>query len=106
MRSLMYRGAVMAAGVGLFAAGMVAAVPGAAGAAVVTVTGVKAPLPANAAPDPVASVNSVSCGSAGNCTAVGLSLGRAIRPHGRLPTQTSGPGTRAQHAPPANASAD
>src|SRR5215468_4705407 len=106
MRSLMHRGAVMAAGVGLLAAGMVAAVPGAAGAAVVTVTGVKAPLPANAAPDPVASVNSVSCGSAGNCTAVGLYLGRPIRPHGLLLTQTSGHWTAAEAPLPANARSD
>src|SRR5262249_44079140 len=34
-------------------------------------TAAEAPVPANAAPDPGVVSNSVSCGSAGNCTAVG-----------------------------------
>src|SRR5262249_17901392 len=106
MRSLMHRGAVMAAGGGLLAAGMVAAVPGAAGAAGVTGAGGKAPLPANAAPDPGAAVKSWSGGSAGNCTAVGLYLGRPIRPHGLLLTQTSGHWTAAEAPLPANARSD
>jgi hypothetical protein len=56
-------------------------------------TGVEAPLPANAGPSPVyspMSLTSVSCASAGNCTAVGYYTDSAGHSQGLLLTQTSG----------------
>jgi len=47
-------------------------------------TGVKAILPADAATDPSASLESVSCASAGNCTAVGYYYDNSSHAHGLL----------------------
>ncbi len=69
------------------------------------VTGVEALPPANAAPIQAVAINSVSCASAGNCTAVGNytdSSGAAT--HGLLLTETAGVwSTGVQAALPANA---
>ena len=95
---------VAAAGAGALAAGMVTAATGttAAGAAA-TVAGVEAPLPANAGSDPGASLNSLSCASAGNCTAVGSYRDSSGNTQGLLLTQTSGTWAAAEAALPANA---
>ena len=72
MRGLIGRAAVAVAavaGAAVLAAGMLTVAAGAAAAA--TVAGVEAPLPANAASNRALNVQSVSCASAGNCTAVG-----------------------------------
>jgi hypothetical protein len=53
-------------------------------------SGVEAALPANAATNQVAVVQSVSCASAGNCTAVGNYTDNSDRVQGLLLTQTSG----------------
>jgi hypothetical protein len=78
-------------------------------------TAVEAPLPANAATplqtgdasEPDAYVSSVSCASAGNCTAVGgYDVGPSGFPQGMLLTETSGTwATAVQASLPANAGA-
>ena len=69
-------------------------------------TGVEASLPADAGRDPVVDLVSVSCASAGNCTAVGRyqdDLGNYYR-HGLLLTETSGTwATGVEASLPANA---
>ncbi len=52
--------------------------------------GVEASLPANASTHPHASLGSVSCASAGNCTAVGYYTDRSRHGGGLLLTETSG----------------
>jgi hypothetical protein len=52
--------------------------------------GVRATLPAGADPDPIAALDSVSCASAGNCSAVGSYRDTSGNTHGLLMTQTSG----------------
>src|SRR5262249_39599734 len=69
-------------------------------------TAAEPPVPAHADPDAGVVSNSVSCGSAGNCTAVGNYLGSPGRPHGLLLTQTSGHWTAAKAPLPANAAPD
>ena len=76
MRSLMSRLAVriaMVASAVVLAGGMVVANSSADGvaAAATTLTAAEVALPANAGTNPSVSLSSVSCGSAGNCTAVG-----------------------------------
>jgi hypothetical protein len=74
-------------------------------------TGVEAPLPANAGTDPYVYLSSVSCASAGNCTAVGQYQNTTERTpsglgpyHGVLLTETSGTWTTGVEASlPANA---
>src|SRR5260221_5286127 len=112
MRSLI-RGAavtvVAAAGTGVLAAGMVAAAPVASGvaAAAAAVTGIEAPLPANAASNPFANVSSVSCASAGNCTAVGLYFDSSGNQLGVLLTETAGTwATGTEAALPASAASN
>ncbi len=53
-------------------------------------TGVAPPLPANAGTDPDVSLGSVSCASAGNCTAVGNYTDSSGTSDGLLLTETSG----------------
>jgi outer membrane protein OmpA-like peptidoglycan-associated protein len=53
-------------------------------------TGVEATLPANAGSSPNVSLNSVSCASAGNCTAVGRYIDSSDNAQGLLLTETSG----------------
>ena len=53
-------------------------------------TGVEASLPANAGKNPNAGVGSVSCASAGNCTAVGPYIDRSGHEQGLLLSETSG----------------
>ncbi len=86
------------AGAGVLAAGMVAAVPGAA-AAVTTLTAAEAVLPADAAANPDPSLPSVSCASAGNCTAVGTYQDSSGDTQGLLLTQTSGTWAAGEKAP-------
>ena len=73
-------------------------------------TGVEAPLPANAetsAPGSLYSLNSVSCASAGNCSAVGAYLDNSINGHGLLLTETAGSwATGVDAALPADAATD
>jgi uncharacterized repeat protein (TIGR01451 family) len=84
----------------------VAAVPGTAGAAAAgTVTGVKAPLPANAATEPFVDLRSVSCASAGNCTAVGDYVDSSGSFQGLLLTRASGTWTATEAPLPAHAPA-
>ena len=72
-----------------------------------TITGVEAPLPANASADPNAYVSSVSCASAGNCTAVGSYYDSSGDRQGLLLTQTAGSWANgAEAAPPADAGPD
>ncbi|MGE5133843.1 MAG: hypothetical protein ACM32E_13135 [Gemmatimonadota bacterium] len=69
--------------------------------------GTEATLPADAEFSPFANLDSVSCSSAGNCTAVGYYTDTSRHVQGVLLTQTAGTwaaGTEA--APPANAGAD
>jgi hypothetical protein len=67
-------------------------------------TGVEASLPANAGTNPDVSLASVSCGSAGNCTAVGSYTDSSGRGQGLLLTETSGRWATGVEAPlPANA---
>jgi hypothetical protein len=96
---------VAAAGAGALTAGMVMVAAGATAAgAAATVAGVGAPLPANAGSNPGASVGSVSCASAGNCTAVGGYTDSSGHRQGLLLTQTSGTwATGVEAALPANA---
>ena len=53
-------------------------------------TGVKAPLPANMGTNPEAGIDSVSCASAGNCTAVGNYADSSNHFQGVLLTETAG----------------
>src|SRR5439155_18653353 len=53
-------------------------------------TGVAASLPANAGSDPGVSPNSVSCASAGNCSAVGYYVDSSGHSQGLLLTETAG----------------
>jgi hypothetical protein len=53
-------------------------------------TGVEAVLPANATPNEGAGLDSVSCASAGNCSAAGLYIDSSNRIHGLLLTETAG----------------
>jgi hypothetical protein len=67
-------------------------------------TGTEATLPANAATSPNAAIESVSCGSPGNCSAVGAYLDNSFNSQGLLLNESSGvwaPGIEA--TPPANA---
>src|SRR5438876_971921 len=52
--------------------------------------GVEASLPANAGPDPRVSISSVSCASAGNCSAVGEYTDSSGHEQGLLMTETAG----------------
>jgi hypothetical protein len=66
--------------------------------------GVEAKLPANAATNPLVALSSVSCASAGNCTAVGSYEDSSGNGQGLLLTQTSGTwGIGLEVTPPANA---
>ena len=68
------------------------------------VTGVEASLPANAGTNPNLTLGSVSCASAGNCTAVGSYDDSSGYYHGLLLTETSGRWATGVEAPlPANA---
>jgi PASTA domain len=71
---------------------VVASASGAAAASTYWATGVKVVLPANAATgtDQVVSLSSVSCASAGNCSAVGSYRNKAGRPEGLLVTEKGG----------------
>jgi hypothetical protein len=106
MRDLMRRAAVTmaaAAAAGVLAAGMAAG----AAAATTTVTPAEAPLPANAASNPEAGLGSVSCASAGNCTAVGEYFDSGGNTQGLLLTQTSGTWAAGTEAPvPGNAASN
>jgi hypothetical protein len=53
-------------------------------------TGVKAPLPANAGTNPVVNLDSVSCASAGNCSAVGSYTDSSSHAQPLLLTESSG----------------
>ena len=67
-------------------------------------TGVEASLPANAGKNPNVGFDSVSCASAGNCTAVGRYTDRSGHEQGLLLTETSGRWTTGVEASlPANA---
>jgi uncharacterized repeat protein (TIGR01451 family) len=66
-------------------------------------TGAEAPLPANAASNPFVLLNSVSCASAGNCTAVGSYRDSSFNDQGLLLTQTAGSWAAAEAVLPANA---
>src|SRR5207244_663328 len=52
--------------------------------------GVEASLPANAGADPLVSISSVSCASAGNCSAVGEYTDSSSHKQGLLLTETAG----------------
>ena len=68
-------------------------------------TGVEAALPANAdSPNGVAALSSVSCPSAGNCSAAGTYYDDASGVQGLLLTETAGSWTTGVEALPANAS--
>src|SRR2546430_2804375 len=70
-------------------------------------TGVEASLPANAGSDPSASLNSVSCASAGNCGAVGYYYDSSGHEQGVLLTETAGTwATGVGASLPANAAPD
>src|ERR1700745_3950560 len=92
MRGLIRRAFVTIGAAGVLAAGMVAAGAGATGAAAATtVTATEAALPANAGSNPVVNLPSVSCASAGNCTAVGnYTDNSGNSAQGLLLTQTAG----------------
>jgi hypothetical protein len=67
-------------------------------------TGVKAPLPANMGTNPEAGIDSVSCASAGNCTAVGNYADSSNHFQGVLLTETAGVwATGVEASLPANA---
>jgi PASTA domain-containing protein len=67
-------------------------------------TGVEASLPADAATNPDVFLNQISCGSAGNCSAVGEYSDSSGNGQGLLLTETAGVwGTGVEPAPPANA---
>jgi hypothetical protein len=69
--------------------------------------GVEAAPPANAASNPAGSLNSVSCASAGNCSAVGFYFDSSGNGQGRLLTETRGRWAReVEAALPANAGSD
>jgi len=73
----------------------------------VTPTGVEVTLPADAGADPGVSLGSVSCASAGNCTAVGTYVDRWGYRQGLLLTESSGAwATGVEAAPPADTSAN
>ena len=66
--------------------------------------GLEAGLPANAASTPIAYLNSVSCASAGNCSAVGYYYDGSVSQQGLLLTETAGTwATGVEASPPANA---
>jgi hypothetical protein len=69
-------------------------------------TGVEAPLPANAAPDPFVAARSISCASAGNCSAVGQYVS-TTHPggDGLLLTETAGKWIATEAAVPAHGGA-
>jgi homospermidine synthase len=92
MRDLIRRAFVTIGAAGVLAAGMVAAGAGATGAAAAatTVTATEAALPANTASNPAVNLTSVSCASAGNCTAVGSYIHSSGKRQGLLLTQTAG----------------
>ena len=70
-------------------------------------TGIEAGLPANAGSSPDASLGSVSCASAGNCTAVGNYIDASNHRQGVLLTESSGAwATGVKASLPANAAAD
>ena len=70
-------------------------------------TGVEATLPANAAPDPEAGLEELSCPSASNCTAIGSYIDSSGIQQGLLLTETAGVwGTGVEAAIPANAASD
>src|SRR5262249_21694817 len=69
-------------------------------------TAAKAPLPANAAPDLFVDLLSVSCASAGNCTAVGAYTDSSTNQQGLLLIQTSGHWPAAQAPVPPGAASD
>jgi hypothetical protein len=86
MRGLNRRGVAVVVAVAL--APVVAAAGGAVAVAATTVS--KAPLPANAGSNPAINMASVSCTSAGNCTAVGTYGDNSDHRQGLLLTETSG----------------
>ena len=70
-------------------------------------SGVEAPLPANAGSTPFVNLRSVSCASAGNCSAVGYYNDSSGHRHGLLLTETAGMWTRGlEPGLPANAGAN
>ena len=69
---------------------LLAALPPEALASANWATGVEAPLPANAGENPDAHLSSMSCASAGNCTAVGFYVDSSGHGQGLLLTETSG----------------
>src|SRR5439155_689579 len=70
-------------------------------------TGVEASLPVNAASVPGASLNSVSCAAAGNCSAVGYYYDSSGHEQGLLLTETAGTwATGVEASLPANAASD
>ena len=92
MRDLIQRAAGMiaaVAGAGVLAAGLAAGPAGVAMAGT-TITEVEAALPANAAANPDVILGSLSCSSAGNCTAVGTYDDSSRHQQGLLLTETSG----------------
>src|SRR5207244_1817418 len=67
-------------------------------------TGVEASLPANAGSSPGVILSSVSCASAGNCSAVGQYVDSSNHAQGLLLTETAGTwSTGVEATPPANA---
>ena len=81
-----------AAAAGVLAAGTLVAAAAGTGvaAAATTMSAAEAVLPGNAASSPFASLQSVSCASAGNCTAVGTYSDSSGGTQGLLLTQTGG----------------
>jgi hypothetical protein len=69
-------------------------------------TAMKAPLPADAASYPGVYIDSVSCASVGNCTAIGFYTDSADGQQGLLLTQTSGSWTAVKAPLPADAAAN
>src|SRR5437763_3115802 len=70
-------------------------------------TGVEASLPANAGSNPYVTLNSVSCASAGNCSAVGYYDDSSGHQQGLLLSETAGTwSTGGEVTPPANAGSD
>jgi hypothetical protein len=65
--------------------------------------GIQAPLPGNAGPNPQADLTSVTCASAGNCTAVSQYTDRAGHDQALLLTRTSGTWAAAEAPEPRNA---
>ena len=66
-------------------------------------TGVEASLPTNATPNPYVALDSVSCGSAGKCTAVGDYVDSSDNNEGLLLTETSGSALALLGSPASNA---